>query len=611
MGIDGKMARIAARWIGVAVALVYVQATAAETPLTPVDVVADRAGKTLYVACETAGKVLVFDVESEKVTARYAVEGVARLAVADEQDRIYATAGGARGLLHELDRKSGRILRTLPAGHTPEALCLSADGKTLYYCNRFARADQPNVHAVDLASWKVRNTAKAVREPCASCLSDDGSTLWVGNYLPLMPANAQHVYAVVEVYDAATLKKRATLNLPAGAFAVRDMVMSRDGKTCFVSHSVGRFTVPTTHLDRGWINTSAVSIFDVAACRYVNSVLLDDTVKGAANPWGLGVVGQDAWLCVALSGTHEMMVVDLKEMWKRLAAAANPAEIVNDLSFLYGAKTRVSLEGQGAQGLAVCGERVFAAMRYADSLNLVEIWEDGPGAAVPLPLGPEPKPDILRLGEMAFNDATLCYQHWLSCASCHPETRSDGTNWDLMNDGIGNPKQSRSLLYSHRASPVMITGIRASAEVAVAKGFELIQFHELPQDRLDSVDAYIKAQEPVPSPYLNPDGSMTAAALRGKKIFEGKAACVKCHTPPYHSDKKKYTFGLGSDSERDRPFVTPILIEVWRTAPYMYDGRAVTIQDVITTDNVNNKHGNTRDLTPDEVEDLAEYVNSL
>ncbi|HOE60661.1 MAG TPA: c-type cytochrome [Kiritimatiellia bacterium] len=605
------MARIAARWIGVAVALVYVQATAAETPLTPVDVVADRAGKTLYVACETAGKVLVFDVESEKVTARYAVEGVARLAVADEQDRIYATAGGARGLLHELDRKSGRILRTLPAGHTPEALCLSADGKTLYYCNRFARADQPNVHAVDLASWKVRNTAKAVREPCASCLSDDGSTLWVGNYLPLMPANAQHVYAVVEVYDAATLKKRATLNLPAGAFAVRDMVMSRDGKTCFVSHSVGRFTVPTTHLDRGWINTSAVSIFDVAACRYVNSVLLDDTVKGAANPWGLGVVGQDAWLCVALSGTHEMMVVDLKEMWKRLAAAANPAEIVNDLSFLYGAKTRVSLEGQGAQGLAVCGERVFAAMRYADSLNLVEIWEDGPGAAVPLPLGPEPKPDILRLGEMAFNDATLCYQHWLSCASCHPETRSDGTNWDLMNDGIGNPKQSRSLLYSHRASPVMITGIRASAEVAVAKGFELIQFHELPQDRLDSVDAYIKAQEPVPSPYLNPDGSMTAAALRGKKIFEGKAACVKCHTPPYHSDKKKYTFGLGSDSERDRPFVTPILIEVWRTAPYMYDGRAVTIQDVITTDNVNNKHGNTRDLTPDEVEDLAEYVNSL
>ena len=69
--------------------------------------------------------------------------------------------------------------------------------------------------------------------------------------------------------------------------------------------------------------------------------------------------------------------------------------------------------------------------------------------------------------------------------------------------------------------------------------------------------------------------------------------------------------GLGSDAERNREFVTPILTEVWRTAPYMYDGRAVTIKDVITTDNVNNKHGHTKDLTPQEVDDLSNYVNSL
>jgi len=69
--------------------------------------------------------------------------------------------------------------------------------------------------------------------------------------------------------------------------------------------------------------------------------------------------------------------------------------------------------------------------------------------------------------------------------------------------------------------------------------------------------------------------------------------------------------GLGSDSERDRTFATPILVEVWRNAPYMYDGRAVTIKEVITTDNANNRHGNTRGLTTQEADDLAEYVNSL
>jgi len=128
---------------------------------------------------------------------------------------------------------------------------------------------------------------------------------------------------------------------------------------------------------------------------------------------------------------------------------------------------------------------------------------------------------------------------------------------------------------------------------------------------LDSVNAYLKALKPVPSPYRKPDGSLTDAAKRGKVVFEGKAGCVTCHTPPYYGSKKKFAFGLGSDSERDREFATPILIEVWRTAPYMYDGRAMTIRDVITTDNTNNKHGHTKGLSPQEVADLAEYVNSL
>jgi hypothetical protein len=80
---------------------------------------------------------------------------------------------------------------------------------------------------------------------------------------------------------------------------------------------------------------------------------------------------------------------------------------------------------------------------------------------------------------------------------------------------------------------------------------------------------------------------------------------------PYYGDRSLHTFGLGSDNDRDREFATPIMIEVWRTAPYMYDGRAVSIHDVITVDNTNNKHGNTKDLSKKEVNDLANYVNSL
>ena len=125
------------------------------------------------------------------------------------------------------------------------------------------------------------------------------------------------------------------------------------------------------------------------------------------------------------------------------------------------------------------------------------------------------------------------------------------------------------------------------------------------------MNAYLKSVEPIPSPYLAPDGGLTKSAKRGKKIFDGKAACVTCHVPPYYGDRSKHTFGLGSDADRDREFATPILIECWRTAPYMYDGRAVSIKDVITVDNKNNSHGNTKDLSAKEVEDLVEYIKSL
>ena len=52
-------------------------------------------------------------------------------------------------------------------------------------------------------------------------------------------------------------------------------------------------------------------------------------------------------------------------------------------------------------------------------------------------LGPEVPMTQTRRGEFFFNDASLCLQSWQSCASCHPDARTDALNWDLLNDGIG------------------------------------------------------------------------------------------------------------------------------------------------------------------------------
>jgi hypothetical protein len=52
-------------------------------------------------------------------------------------------------------------------------------------------------------------------------------------------------------------------------------------------------------------------------------------------------------------------------------------------------------------------------------------------------------------------------------------------------------------------------------------------------------------------------------------------------------------------------------VEIWRTAPYLHDGRAATIGDMLTTFNAGDKHGKTSGLTPEEIADLAEYILSL
>jgi cytochrome c peroxidase len=182
-------------------------------------------------------------------------------------------------------------------------------------------------------------------------------------------------------------------------------------------------------------------------------------------------------------------------------------------------------------------------------------------------------------------------------------------NWDLLNDGLGNPKNTKSMLLSHRTPPAMALGVRDSAEVAVRAGIRHIQFAVRPESDAVAIDKYLKTLKPIPSPYLR-RGKLSASAKRGEKIFE-KANCASCHPAPLYTNMEKYNIGTGRDREKDELFDTPTLVEVWQTAPYLHDGRAATLKDVLKKYNSEDKHGHTSDLTDDQIKDLANFVLSL
>ena len=219
-------------------------------------------------------------------------------------------------------------------------------------------------------------------------------------------------------------------------------------------------------------------------------------------------------------------------------------------------------------------------------------------------LNPDREEKDIHKGERYFNDASRCFQNWQSCNGCHPGgARSDGMNWDLMNDGVGNSKNCKSLLYSHPTPPSMISGIRETAEWAVRAGFRFIQFFEVSEEDAVCVDAYLKSLEAVPSPYLV-NGELSEKAKEGKKVFE-KLKCGECHSGVYYTDLKMHR--IGEDIEFEKGWDTPTLREVWRTAPYLFDGRAATMEEVFSV----HKHGIEKKVSQKEIEALTEYVNSL
>ena len=71
--------------------------------------------------------------------------------------------------------------------------------------------------------------------------------------------------------------------------------------------------------------------------------------------------------------------------------------------------------------------------------------------------------------------------------------------------------------------------------------------------------------------------------------------------------------GVTSATGRDggKEWDTPSLVECWRTAPYLFDGRAATMRDVLTTFNKDDNHGVTSTLTAAQLDELIEYVLSL
>lgn len=624
---------IAARILAPVVALGLLSAagaapSAAAVYRSPECPVVSPDGKTVYVTDRTAESLVAVDLASQRPRGEVPLAGEPRAAAISADGKTVYVALRKGDCVALVDAATLAVGGRVAVGPWPVALALAPKTRRLYTCNQ----GDHSVSVIDLAAGKEVKRMPAVREPAAAALTPDESRLVVANLLPLGVGSDPSLACDVQIFDTGAMVQKTRVRLPPGSTAAMGVAVSPDGKWAYVIHALARFNLPITQLERGWVHTYALSILDLGAGTRRATVLLDDLTGGAADPWAIAVTPDGKGLWITHAGTHEVSQVDIAKLHELLEGKVPPelaqlkegtrdniwvriqqdrkatALLANDLTALYiaGAIRRIPSGGNGPRGLALTPDgKPCVANYYGGNVALL----DAAGKAATIPIGPQPPADAARRGEIYFHDANRCFQHWHSCASCHPNNgRVDGLPWDFMRDGIGNGKDVISLVLMNETSPHNRRATRPDPRECMRTGVTGSHLIVPAQADVEDLTAYAASLKPEPNP-LRP--ALAEAAARGKRLFEGKAHCAPCHPAPLFTDQRMHNVGIHTANEPDGRYDTPSLVECYRTAPYFHDGRALTLRDALTKHDPGGQHGRTKDLTPQELDDLVAYLLSL
>lgn len=219
-----------------------------------------------------------------------------------------------------------------------------------------------------------------------------------------------------------------------------------------------------------------------------------------------------------------------------------------------------------------------------------------------------PAPDEARRGEILFHSAKHTFQQQFSCASCHPAGGSDGLSWDTSKTGTGEHLNSRDLHGVRDTRPFGWKGESNTLANRVKNTMNHVHRHKISDEDANAVAAFLETLEPCrPLPHK---AAEKPAIERGKKLFFGKAGCTRCHRgPAYTSPSPKAV--IADFQGKMVEFDVPSLRGVGRSAPYLHDGRAATLEEIFKKHNPHRRHGKAHELSDTELRDVVAFLKSL
>ena len=238
--------------------------------------------------------------------------------------------------------------------------------------------------------------------------------------------------------------------------------------------------------------------------------------------------------------------------------------------------------------------------------------------------GKDTLPEAAQLGRRLFTfsgNEKISEAGRFACASCHLEGDEDKQVW-FVSDG---PRQTPALAGRLQGTgPFNWTGSEDHLQTNMDRTIERMGGVGLNAQELDSLEQFMLfGLVAPPNPNVAETG-LTEQQERGRKLFEdATVGCASCHGGDTTTDGRVWDVGTATKVELTvnelkgnvvggKPsvrFNTPSLRGLFHTAPYLHDGSAATLSEVLSR--TSGKMGNTAQLTKSQKDDLVAYLMTL
>ncbi|MBP1933807.1 beta-propeller fold lactonase family protein [Ammoniphilus resinae] len=621
------------------------------TPANSANILINRTGSTLYTANMDVNTVSLIDVQQKKVIAEIPVgREPGQIALSPDEKQLYVSYM-LDNEVAVIDLEKQEVVQKIKVGIEPYGLLTSIDGAKLYVVNYRSST----VSIIDLETFEVLKSISVEQGPRGLSMTADGGKLYITHYLTgklsIWDTKQDQVTKVVSLAPSPDQKDRKKSQGIANT--LEQITLSPDGKTAWIAHLLSNIDTPIQFEETIFPAFSVIDTEKDEELKEQRKELFEEINLGdvknetiiVSNPYDLVFSPDGTKAYAVMGGSEDLLVFDL-------ARGGNATQILR------------RIPGDNPRGIAISpdGNELFIHNAMSHDLAFIQTNADDPYGEVTLDadnlklVAKDPLPPLVRKGKTIFNSANsdeypITGNNWMSCVSCHSDGQVNGLTFTTPK----GPRNIPSNVLTTKAGLFMWDGSRddftdylITVQDEMGGMMDTDPAQPLPKEQQEIYDALLAYLDdpnsfPVPkSPYHQANGSLTTKAEEGKQIFEGKAGCIQCHAGEFFTDSVKavdgsgnlttantnYLYDVGTTSPLDKGtkgdarahyknprkphlFDTPTLRGVWATAPYLHDGSAATIYDVLVTRNPENKHGNVSSLSKEELDALVEYVNSI